>query len=49
MHLALSIDIDPEKYLSEFDSFNFFKKTGGQIITGPTFTNVMDLVVVLVG
>jgi Putative glycerate kinase len=48
MHLALSIDIDPEKYLSEFDSFNFFKKTGGQIITGPTFTNVMDLVVVIV-
>jgi Putative glycerate kinase len=48
MHVAISIDIDPEKYLSEFDSFNFFKKTGGQIITGPTFTNVMDLVVVIV-
>jgi glycerate 2-kinase len=46
--LALSINADPEKYLSEFDSFNFFRVTGGQIITGPTFTNVMDLVVVIV-
>jgi glycerate 2-kinase len=40
--------IDPEKYLTGFDSYNFFKKAGGHIKTGPTFTNVMDLVVVLV-
>jgi len=46
--LALAVNADPEKYLSEFDSFNFFKTTGGHIKTGPTFTNVMDLVVVIV-
>lgn len=45
---ALSEDIDPVKYLSEFDSYHFFKKTGGHIITGPTMTNVMDLIVVLI-
>ena len=45
---AISRGIDPYTYLSGFDSYNFFKKAGGQIITGPTFTNVMDIVVVLV-
>jgi glycerate 2-kinase len=45
---ALSKKIDPEKYLTEFDSFHFFKKAGGHIITGPTMTNVMDIIVVIV-
>ncbi len=45
---ALSLNADPENYLGEFDSYNFFKRVGDLIITGPTFTNVMDLVVVLV-
>ena len=45
---AESVSIDPEKYLKGFDSYNFFRKTGGHIMTGPTFTNVMDIVVVLV-
>jgi hydroxypyruvate reductase/glycerate 2-kinase len=45
---ALSGNLDPEKYLKEFDSYNFFKTTGGHVITGPTFTNVMDMVIVLV-
>jgi glycerate 2-kinase len=45
---VISKNVDPQKYLSEFDSFHFFKKTGNQIITGPTLTNVMDIVVVLV-
>jgi glycerate 2-kinase len=39
---------DPVDYLSKFNSYNFFRRIGGQIITGPTFTNVMDLIVVLV-
>ena len=39
---------DPEKYLTEFDSYNFFRSAGGHIKTGPTFTNVMDIVVVIV-
>ncbi|MEI8224764.1 MAG: glycerate kinase [Bacteroidota bacterium] len=45
---ALSKNIDPAKYLRDFDSYHFFKKAGGQIITGPTMTNVMDIIVVIV-
>ncbi len=45
---AEKLMIDPDKYLAACDSYNFFKKTGGHIITGPTFTNVMDLTIVLV-
>jgi glycerate 2-kinase len=45
---SISQGISPEAYLNEFDSFSFFKKAGGQIITGPTMTNVMDIIVVLV-
>lgn len=45
---AIAKKIDPEKYLKEFDSYNFFKKTGGHIITGPTMTNVMDIIVSIV-
>jgi len=45
---AISLNEDPENYLYEFNSYNFFKRFGGQIITGPTFTNVMDIVVILV-
>ena len=35
--------IDPEKYLKNNDSYNFFKKAGGLVVTGPTGTNVMDV------
>ena len=45
---ALSKKIDPQKYLIDFDSYHFFRKTGNQIITGPTMTNVMDIIVVIV-
>jgi hydroxypyruvate reductase/glycerate 2-kinase len=45
---AASLDIDPGKYLAEFNSYNFFKNTGGHIITGPTMTNVMDLIVIII-
>ena len=46
--VALSKNIDPKKYLRDFDSYHFFKKTDGHIITGPTMTNVMDIIVVIV-
>jgi glycerate 2-kinase len=45
---ALSENINPVKFLSGFDSYHFFKMEGGHIITGPTMTNVMDIIVVIV-
>ncbi len=48
VHDALSMNIDPEKYLMNYDSFHFFKSAGGHVFTGPTMTNVMDLVVIII-
>jgi hydroxypyruvate reductase len=31
------------------DSYNFFRRLGDLIITGPTHTNVMDLHLILIG
>jgi hydroxypyruvate reductase/glycerate 2-kinase len=45
---AIQKDLDPEKYIYDFDSYCFFKKAGGHIITGPTMTNVMDVVAILI-
>lgn len=45
---AIAKNLNPEKYLRQFDSFHFFKKAGGHIITGPTMTNVMDIIVVII-
>ena len=45
---ARNHSIDPEKYFTAFDSFHFFKEAGGHIITGPTLTNVMDIIVILI-
>jgi len=36
-----------EDYLNRNDSYNFFAKTGGHIITGSTGTNLGDLILVL--
>jgi glycerate 2-kinase len=41
-------NLNPEEFLSRNDSYNFFKKTGEHIITGPTMTNVMDIMVSLI-
>jgi len=45
---AKSTGMDIQNYLNNFDSFHFFQKAGGHIITGPTLTNVMDLIVVII-
>ena len=45
---ASRLNLDIEQYIRNFDSYNFFKQEGGLIITGPTQTNVMDLMVILV-
>jgi glycerate 2-kinase len=46
---AMALNLLPDKYLREFDSYNFFSKAGGHIITGPTMTNVMDIIIVIIG
>jgi len=45
---SIEKNIDPEIYLRNFDSYNYFKLAGGHIHTGPTLTNVMDLIIVLI-
>jgi glycerate-2-kinase len=45
---ACTSGINAEYYLSNFDSHHFFQKAGGLVITGPTMTNVMDIIVVIV-
>lgn len=47
-HRAVQKGISPEMYLKENDSYTFFKKSGGLLMTGPTGTNVMDLHILLV-
>ena len=44
---AMSYRMDPAKILHRTDSYSFFKKVGGHIVTGPTGTNVNDIYLVL--
>jgi hydroxypyruvate reductase len=45
---AREFGLNPEHFLKENDSYNFFKPLGDLLITGPTYTNVMDLRVIIV-
>ncbi len=45
---AKAIGLDPQEYLNNNDSYNFFKKIDALLITGPTGTNVMDVQIVLI-
>lgn len=45
---AVSAGLDPVSYLKDNDSYNFFKKLGTLIVTGPTGTNVMDIQITLI-
>ena len=40
--------LSPEEYLNKNDSYTFFKKTGEHLVTGPTMTNVMDIMISLI-
>ena len=44
---AQSFQVDPPRMLLLNDSYAFFKRVGGHIITGPTGTNVNDLYLLL--
>jgi len=45
---AEAININPDDYLRNNDSYNFFKKIDNLFITGPTGTNVMDIQIVII-
>lgn len=45
---ARKLGMDPGKYLRDNDSCHFFGALDDLIVTGPTYTNVMDLRIVLV-
>ncbi|MDY6863335.1 MAG: glycerate kinase [Thermodesulfobacteriota bacterium] len=47
--IAREKELNPKDYLKKNDSYHFFEKINGLITTGPTFTNVMDLHILLVG
>ncbi len=40
-------NLDPEEYLVNNDSYNFFKKLGDFIFTGPTGMNIMDITIMV--
>ncbi len=46
---ALRKGLDPEDCLEKNDSYHFFRELGDLIITGPTGTNVSDVVVGIIG
>lgn len=45
---AKKLGLNPEKYLKDNDSYNFFKEIDSLLITGPTGTNVMDIQIIIV-
>ena len=42
------LSLDTYKYLQNNDAYHFFRQTGGLISTGPTHTNVMDIIIGLI-
>jgi hydroxypyruvate reductase len=48
MERARKLGLDAELYIRENNSYHFFKQLDDLIITGPTFTNVMDLRLIIV-
>lgn len=45
---ARSLGLDPEKALAENDAHSFFGAIDGQVVTGPTLTNVNDFRAILI-
>ncbi len=48
VHRGEDAGMDASDFLKRNDSYNYFKKTGELLITGPTKTNVMDIRLILV-
>lgn len=45
---AKKLGLNIPTFLSNNDAYHFFEKAGGHIITGPTQTNVMDIMIALI-
>ncbi len=45
---AAQLNLNINEYIERFDSYNFFRQEGGLVKTGPTLTNVMDIIIVLI-
>ena len=45
---AKSMGLDPKVYLENNDAYPFFRSLGDLLVTGPTYTNVMDVRIMLV-
>ena len=45
---ARALGLDPARFLRENDSYTYFAELGDLILTGPTGTNVMDLIIALI-
>ena len=48
LHRMNLLELDPDFYLRNNDSYHFFKQLGDSLITGQTGTNVNDMVLVLI-
>ena len=48
IQLAEKMDLKPVEMTRNFDSYPFFEATGGLLKTGSTYTNVMDMMIVLI-
>jgi hydroxypyruvate reductase len=46
---AIQLNLDPQDFLVRNDSYHFFEQLGDLIVTGPTGTNVADVVIALRG
>jgi len=46
--LARKQGLSPEKSLANNDTYEFFQQIGSSLVTGPTHTNVMDIILFLV-
>jgi len=47
INLGVDLNLNHQKSLSEADSGNYLDKVGALITTGPTGTNVMDLILAI--
>lgn len=46
---ARTLELDPADFLARHDAYHFFAALGDLLITGPTRTNVMDIICLLIG